>query len=217
MERITRHHEQQRLVARNVVAELQPLWEILDFHRLQESTGPWLKAVRPVIERGYLTSQWLAAEFYKDYRQDMVDHAAKLEVSVPNPLGALGIAVIPDRATSVRIMAAMKITGPVWMAKQSQAGMDEAAIPDLISRGFSKSTGAATRLVLNGGRGMVRTIVDADQEAVGIIGIADDGACKSCQFLASTPLLKEFHTSRQMDAVAVGHDFCTCSAAPVFN
>lgn len=211
---VSLHHEEQKLIARNVVAELAPLWLILDFHDLRGTTAPWLKAIRPVIERGYLTSQYVAAEFVKNYRRVELPDSDQLEVDVPNPLGTFSDIPIPDRQVQVKIMVSMQVTGPVWMASNSFDGMTYSDMQDIKQRGFSKSTGAATRLVLNGGRGMVRMLVDADEMARGIAGVADDDSCESCKFLTK-PIMKS-DGKRKMNAVAVGHDFCTCSAKPVY-
>lgn len=199
-----------------MVAELSPLWLILDFHNLKETTAPWLKAVRPIIEKGYLTSQYVAAEFVKSYRSAVLPVAEPLNVDVPNPFGAFGTVVAADRDTQMRIMVAMKVTGPVWVARNSEPGMKTEKIPEILRNGFSKSAGAATRIVLNGGRGMVRTFLDADEDAKGIQAVADEDSCQSCRFLAATPLFKTLNTSKQLDAVAVGHDFCTCSAKLIY-
>lgn len=197
-----------------MVAELAPLWNILDFEDLRNTTGPWLKAVRPVIERGYLTSQYVAADFFNKYRSMALPNAEKLEFTVPNPLGAFGFHAPPDKDTAIRIMVSMKVTGPVWLARNTQPDMTEQKVGEVLRGGFSKSTGAAIRLVLNGGRGMVRMMVDADSFARGIAGVADDDSCDSCRFLTK-PIFKS-DGAKKMDAVAVGHDFCTCSAKPIY-
>lgn len=214
---VAMHHEEQKLLVRNVVAELAQLWPLLDFHNLKGTTAPWLKAVRPIIEKGYLTSQYVAAQFVNSYRSAVLPVAEPLNVNVPNPFGALGVVAPADRDTQLRIMVAMKVTGPGWMIKNSRPGMTEDQVPQIMRDGFSKSTGAATRIVLNGGRGMVRTFLDADPEAIGIQAVADDDACRACTTLAETPLMKDKHSSRQLDAVAVGHDFCTCSAKLIYQ
>lgn len=208
------HHEEQKMVARNVIAELHPLWGILDFHDLQGTTGDWLRAVRPVIERQYMVSQFLAARFASSYRRSVLPAAEPLNIEVPNPLGAFGTQAPTDRETQLRIMVSMKVTGPVWVAKNSFQGMTEQDQADVMTRGFSKSTGSAIRTALNGGRGMIRLLADSDPMARGVRAVVDEDACDSCHFL-ETPILKE-SGSRAMDAVAVGHDFCRCSATLVY-
>lgn len=206
------HHEEQKLIARNVVAELAPLWLILDFNDLKGTTAPWLKTVRPVIEKWYITSQYVAAQFVKNYRNAVLSAAEPLNVDVPNPFGLFGSPVQAPRDVQLRIMASMQVTGPGWVMGKSVPGMSPGSETELMGRGFSKSVGAATRLTLNGGRGMVRALLDIDQDAKGIIAVADEDSCSSCIQLASMKLFKGFNTSKQLDAVAVGHDFCLCSA-----
>ena len=211
-ELVTRHHEAQKLIARNAIAELNPLWQILDFHDLNGTTADWLRAVRPVVEKGYLVSQYVASQFLRDHRAAIYPHETPLNIEVPNPLGLFGTAVPADRETQLKIMVSMKVTGPDWVMKNTGKNPD---VPNLMRRGFSKSSGAATRLILNGGRGMVRLHADVDQLAVGVAGVADEDSCDSCKFL-QTPILKSAG-ARKMDAVAVGHDFCKCSARLVYE
>lgn len=207
MELVQRHHESQKLIARNAVAELEPLWGMLDFHALEETTADWLKATRPVLERNYLVSQFVAAEFVNAHRASILSVAEPLIV-LPNPLGAFVTPTV-DRKVSLGFMISMKVTGPLHVAKLMPAPQEEA-----MRAGLSKSSGAAVRLVLNGGRGMVRFLADHDDAAVGVAGVADETACESCQFL-TTPILKR-DGARKMDAVAIGHDFCRCSARLVY-
>lgn len=210
-ELIYRHHQQQKLIARNVIAELHPLWMLLDFHDLVGTTPDWLKASRSVVERGYLASQYVAAEFVKAHRSLAVPNASPLDIQMPSPLGIFGTQGIPDRDVTLRILVSLKVTGPVYVANLMPMEEQEA-----MAKGFSKMCGAATRLVLNGGRGMVRLMAGADPEALGVIAVNDDDdACESCKFLSTRPMMKA-DGDRKMDLVAVGHDFCKCSAAVIY-
>ena len=207
---ILSHHNEQKMIARNAIADLAPLWNILDIKDLRGTTADWLRAVRPVIERGYLTSQYVAAQFVKNYRTTVFPYATPMNISnIPNPYGIFGNQPIPDRNTQLRIMASMKVTGPVYVENLMPADETEA-----MAKGFSKSSGAATRLILNGGRGMVRLLADADPLALGVAGVADENACVSCKFLTN-PIMKT-DGAKKMNAVAVGHDFCKCSARLVY-
>lgn len=208
-ELVNRHHHEQKVLAANVIAQLHPLWGLLDFHDLEGTTGDWLKAVRPVVERGILSSQYVAAGFVKSYRASILPHAEPLDFQFPDPVGVFSNASIPDRRTQLAIMVAMKVTGPVSVVHMMP--MDEQTA---MAKGFSKSCGAATRLVLNGGRGMVRLLADHDRYARGVVGVADENACEGCQ-AKTVPVLKSAG-AKAMDAVAVGHDFCKCSAAIVY-
>lgn len=213
-ELVTRHHEAQKLVARNAVAELQPLWRILDVHDLKGTTPDWLKAARPVVEKGFLTSQFVAADFVNSYRAEIFPLVERLPLDLPNPLGVFGAPVIPDRRTQVQIMVSLKVTGPGFVMSNSPPGITEEQLKTVMDNGFSKSTGAAIRLILNGGRGLVRLAADVDELAQGVAGVADDDCCDSCNFL-TTPILKR-DGERKMNAVAIGHDFCKCSARLVY-
>jgi hypothetical protein len=208
-EMVIQHHELQKHIASTTVAQFMPHWGILDFHDLRATTAPWLKATRPVVEQGFLHSRRAAAEFVKNYRRAVLPDAEEMPKS-----GLLAERVSVDRQTSLRVMTSLKVTGPVWVANQSKPGMNPNTIPQIMRGGLSKSTGAVIRLVLNGGRRMVRDLAGADDLAQGVAGIADSDACQGCQFL-TRPIMKS-SGARKMDAVAVGHDFCNCSTKPIY-
>jgi len=204
MDMVSHHHEEQKHIARSVVIELHPAWEILDFHDLKRTSTPWLKIARPIVVKAFQKSQNVAVEFVKNYRNAQLGDSQDMDFAAPDL----------DRQTALKIMTSMTVTGPVWMAKKSLPGMDLNTIPQIRRDGFSKSVGAVTRLVLNGGRGVVLDLVQLDPLAKGIAAIADPDACNGCQFL-TTPIMKSEGLKR-MAAVSVGHDFCTCSAIPVY-
>lgn len=214
-ELVAHHHAAQRLIAHQTIGELSYYWDILDFHDLDRTTAPWLKVVRPVIEKGYLVSQYTASEFVKDWRRHLNPAADPLELDVPNPLGAFGFIQPAPREAQVKIMVSMKVTGPVWLKRNSFEGMTADDIADVRARGFSKVAGSATRLVLSGGRGLVRMAVDIDPLAKGVRSIVSEGSdCKSCQRKASMVFPKS--SPQAMDAITQCHDFDTCSAAIVY-
>lgn len=205
MDLVAHHHEEQKHIARTSVMELGESWWMLDFHNLKETTPRWLKVARPIVEEGCLKSARVAAEFVSRYRNAAHPDADPMEMNVPNGL---------SRQSQARIAASLTVTGPVWMAKQSQPGMNVTMIPQIKRDAYSKASGAVIRMVLNGGRGMVRSLAGADPLARGVAGIADPDACKGCQFL-TVPIMK-LDGRKKMDAVAVGHDFCTCSVKPIY-
>jgi hypothetical protein len=214
MDLVSLHHQEQKLIARNVVDQLVPIWNVLNPHELVDTTSKWLKMVRPVIERGFLASQYVAAEFVKNYRNTQLPSEKPLDLGEPDPLGPFGMHKKADRDTSLRIMVSMKVTGPGWVIGRSFKGMTPDDTSDLMKRGFSKSTGAATRIVLNGGRGVVLDLVREDDLARGVAGVADPAACNGCQFL--TNAIMKSDGLRKMSAVSVGHDFCNCSVKPIY-
>lgn len=205
MDLVSHHHEEQKDISRSVISELGQYWWLLNFHELRDTTPKWLKMVVPVVEKGCLKSATVAAEFVKHYRTSVHPLAEPFHATVPERL---------TRQSKARIAASLTVTGPVWMAQRCKPGMDTTTIPQIKRDGFSKVSGAVVRMVLNGGRGMVRSLAGADPLARGVAGIADPDACNGCQFL-TTPVMKS-DGEKKMDAVAVGHDFCTCSVKPIY-
>jgi hypothetical protein len=198
------HHDEQKRIARWVVSELSQAWLLLDFSELKETTTPWLKSASPMVEQGRLMSASAAVEFVKLSRSAARPGADELITPEPTL----------TRERRLKIAASLTVTGPVWVAQHSQPGMSRDDIPKIMQAGFSKASGAVVRMVLNGGRGAVRDLVLEDRLTRGIVGIADPDACKSCLFLTK-PIMKSAGM-RKINAVSVGHDFCTCSAKPIY-
>lgn len=210
---ISQHHREQGLIARNVIAQLNSLWGILDFHDLHGTQADWLKSVRPVVEQGYLTSQYVAAQFSQTYRDASFPNASPLDLDFPNPLGLFNGSMIQDKEVQLRIMVSMKVTGPDWITNNTLGKEPDAA--DLMRRGFSKSSGAATRLTLSGGRNAMVLIAGADQLASGIERIVGDTACESCKS-RPTAMDKTAGHDAMLQTVAC-HDFGNCTAAIIYE
>jgi len=212
---VDNYHADQRAIARRVVSELAPLWNLLDPHDLKGTTAQWLKAVRPVIERGILLSQYVAGEFYQRYRTAHHPEAEPLGIDFPDPLGVFTDKVIPDRDTRLRIMVAQKVTGPVWVAKHSLPDMTPDDINELMYKGFSKSTGSAIRMVMNSARHTMALLVESDPLAKGYARIAGQTACGDCK--AKEGVYLKTDSDRKFDWGSVGHDFCRCVIVPIFG
>jgi len=216
-ELVYRHLQAQRLLARNTVAELALYWPQIDIDNIRGSTAPWLKSIRPVIERGYLTSQYLAAEFYKNYRRQVLPNAEPFVLDVPNPFGAFGVHQPAPRDTQMKIMVSQKVTGPDWVENHTTGQEAYPEKQEILRNGFSKSSGSAIRLVLGGGRGLVLLAVLADPLAMGIQRVVDPQSdCTSCIAAGREPVLKSAGKERMWKAVA-GHDFDACGSRPVFT
>lgn len=210
------HQDWQKLLAKSVITELAVLWPLLDIDNLRGTTAPWLKAVRPVIERGWLASQYLAAEFYKNSRRQALPDAEPMEVDVPNPYGAFGFPVSAPKDVQMKILVSQRVTGPAWLENHDTGELSSSQRLEILRSGFSKASGAATRQVLNGGRVLVQLAASADPMAAGVQRVVDERSdCASCQSAAREPALKSAGEKRMWAAVA-GHDFCRCTARPVF-
>jgi len=201
---VSLHHLEQKLIFRSVILQLHPIWEILDPKDLKRTTAPWLKVARPIVEEGHSQSRNVAAEFVKNYRSAILPDAEPLDAEKPQV----------DKLILLKIAASLRVTGPDWVSYRSNPQMDQPQLEEVMRLGFSKNTGAAMRLVLNGGRGAVYSLVKSDPLARGVAAVADPQACNGCLFL-TTPIMKSAGNKR-MAAVSVGHDFCNCSAIPVY-
>ena len=200
---VSLHHSEQKLIFLSVISQLHPIWEILDPKDLKRTTAPWLKVARPVVAEGHSKSRTVAAEFVKNYRSAVLPDAQPLDAKPQ-----------VDKQILLKIVASLRATGPDWVSYRSNPEMDQFRVAEVMRLGFSKNTGAIMRLVLNGGRGAVGSLVKADPLARGIAAVADPEACNGCLFL-TTPIMKSAG-ERRMDAVSVGHDFCNCSAIPIY-
>ncbi|APQ42125.1 MuF-like minor capsid protein [Mycobacterium phage MrMagoo] len=66
--RTMQHRDDQESIAAWMTKKIQPLWTLVDFNELDDSTKVWAEAVLPHIKTAYLQSQRVAAVWAEDVR-----------------------------------------------------------------------------------------------------------------------------------------------------
>jgi hypothetical protein len=117
--------------------------------------------------------------------------------------------VRPAQPDADYISAVTDIMGPGKFFQYLGNGADDSAASEMARNGFQ---GAATRVVMKGGRDTVTDAATRDSVAEGWERIIEPGACGFCAMLAGRG-----GVYRESTADFQAHDHCHCVAAPVFS
>lgn len=208
--------DQQKLAASTVVA-LAPLWKILDFNHLDITQLAWVQAVAPVLERAYQESQRTAAEYVQSVKWAHIPTAAPLP-QISEPSAGIAKHFTPDPFPAASAQVSMLVTGPAEVKRQMPAPGGLA-----MDRGLVASSGAAVRIVGDGGRGVVQKLVELDHQAKGYARVLDRKPCYFCAMLASRGAVYKEHSFDTSNARFHGegitkvHDHCVCSLRPIYS
>lgn len=197
--RLTEAHRlaQARLGAQMVRASLD-VWPLLDPADLNGSFPGWLRALRPLVDVHRATSAQLAANY-----MTMARTVELAEVSTP----AVALA---GQVPLEQLTASMLATGPASIRHNLAGGVQAARALEVAK---ARTSAAAMRLALNGGRETIVGSVHRDKKALGWARATSGAACAFCRMLASRgPVYKG-----QASADFAAHDGCGCSAKPVYS
>lgn len=176
--------------------DLQRLWPAMDFTALDRTFPLWARAVGTLITQNRATSANLAAAYYRAFRfAEGITEPPSIIVAEPVPAEKLLVSLRVTALAGVKAAAAQGVLRDSAMANA-----------------FVRSSGAVTRLVLEGGRDTIRQTVAADPRAAGWQRVTSGRACDFCSMLASRGgVYKE--TTADFHA----HDHCGCTAQPVYR
>ena len=196
MDTLTRNYRAQNIALRaQTVRDLQRLWPALDWRNLERTYPAWFAGASALIARDRTRSAGLASLYLKAHR---------LQAGVPGEV-TLRLA---GPAPAEQVATALRVTTLVAVKKSTMAGKTaEQAMIDA----FVQSSGAATRLVLDGGRDTIRATTAADPRTQGWRRVTA-GGCDFCQMLAGRG---DVYTEATADFAS--HDHCACSAEPVYG
>jgi hypothetical protein len=185
------HRRQQMAVRARLVAQLLLLWPALDPENLDDTFLAWALAVATTVDTFRALSSAVSEQFV----------AAVRALS-----GAPGEPVVVAAAPVVRerVLRSLSVTGPIGIKQAMLAGTPLQAA---VGTAFNKTTAAASRLVLDGGREAVAASVNADPAGLGWKRVNGHADCKWCRERVGR-LLTDDHFG--------AHDHCSCTAVPVF-
>lgn len=167
-------------------------WALLDLHALKSTTPAFLAAVHASARRLGSASAAGALQVYRHERIAAGVTESLPRVPMPTPIS------LPEVEAAIT-WALGGLYGPVT---------DEA-----IKSAQSGAQSAAERLVLNQGRTVTLSAVQADPKARGWARIAEPDACSFCAMLATRGPTYKSEATAAFDA----HDNCRCIAQPVFG
>lgn len=189
------HRLAQSKVGAQTVQLMFAAWRLLDPVRLDVTFPVWLTIVLPLIQQQRLVSARLAGNY--------LTTARTLE------LGATFTPVYATPAPTKAIVTSMTVTGPASIKAATARGVnpDAAAVTAL-----ARTSAAAVRHALDGGRETVLATVKADPRAAGWQRITSGKACEFCTMLAGRGAVYSADTSEFRS-----HDGCHCGAAVTYR
>ncbi len=197
--RLTEAHRlaQARLGAQTVLA-MRSIWPLVDISDLDGSFARWLTASSTIIGGQRRTSARLAANYLQTFKTLELGATAR---AVP--------LVLAEDAAVAAVSSSLAVTGPVSVRKALERGVMAARALDVAE---ARSSAAAMRHVLNGGRETIVHSLAADRQAVGWERVTSGAACNFCASLAGRGAV---YSAGTVDFHA--HDGCSCSASPVYR
>lgn len=194
MASLTTTHRQAQLTLRAaVLRDLTRLWPAMDWSDLDRTFPAWAQAAGTLIIRNRATSSSLAAAYYRAFRfAEGLTDPAPVVLAKPIPAEKLAVTLRVTAYAGVKAAAARGVQADTAMANA-----------------FVRSSGAISRLVLEGGRETIRETTIADPLARGWRRVTGGKPCSFCSMLASRGGV---YTEASADFQA--HDHCGCSIAP---
>lgn len=197
--RLTEAHRlaQARLGAQTVAAVLAA-WPLLDLDNLDGSLAGWLRVVAPVVQAQRRTSARLAANYLTTFR------ALELGVDV-GPI----VPTLAETVDTKTLTTSLLVTGPVAVKAALARRVTLAQAADIAR---SRSSAAAMRHALGGGRDTIAGTVGGDRRALGWARATSGKTCHFCAMLAGRgPVYSEQTVGFE------AHDGCACTAEPVYR
>lgn len=194
---LTEQHRQAQLVIRaQVLRDLARLWPAMDWSAVDRTFPLWAAAVAALVGRYRSTSATVAGAYLRAVR-----FAAGITDTPPIVLAP----PVPDE----RLETSLRVTAHHSIKANAAKGMIRDAA---MATAFVRSSGAVSRLVLEGGQDTVRLSVAADPRARGWQRVTSGSACKFCSMLAGRG-----QVYKETTAAFEAHDHCSCSAEPVYR
>lgn len=193
------HRLAQASLGDEVVSQLLAAWQLVDVSRLDDTIGPWLQIVLPILQGQRASSATLAATYLSTFR------SLELGDSVPgfSPVLA-GPAPVEQLTTS------LIVTGPAYLKSAMTRGVPLAKAAEAAA---AQTAAAGMRHALDGGRTTITGSIDADRRALGWARTTSAKPCAFCAMVASRgPIYKG-----RASAAFRPHDACHCQPEPVYH
>jgi len=191
------HRLAQARLGAETVRQMFAAFPLLRVGDLDGSFEPWLGVVTSLINGNRRKSSELTAGYLSAYRK------SKLGPIPPFP------AVLAGAVNAEALTTSMAVTGPVTISRLLANG---ARPTEALETALVRSSRAAQRHVLNGGRETLTGTLKADPEARGWRRVTSGRACEFCSMLAGRGAVYAADT-----ATFRSHDGCSCGAEPVYG
>lgn len=195
MDTLTRDYRAQNLALRaQTIKDLLKLWPALDWRDLERTYPAWFSGASALVARDRVRSAGLASLYLKAHR---------LQAGIPGTPNV----ILASTAPAEQVATSLYVTTVVAVKKSSAAGK---TAQQAMTDAFVQSSGAATKLVLNGGRETVMQTTTADPRTAGWQRVGTP----RCDFCAM--LIGRGAVYSEATADFASHDHCACTAEPVY-
>lgn len=187
------HRRQQLALRKATIAQMERLWPALDWADLDRTYPGFAAEVAAVVAANRKVSSGLAAAYLRAFR-------------VASGLSGDVRIVVPPMAPE-QFKTSLRVTSLV-AAKKSAARLVDPR--EAMTNALTQSSGAMSRLVLNGGRETVTQTIRGDSDAIGWRRVLGGGGCDFCKLLAGRVYPRD---NADFDA----HGKCGCTSEPVYR
>lgn len=203
-DRLTQSYRQQSAALRAAaVKDVVAIWPLFDPADLERSWPALRNALLMLINLRRAEAANLAADYLRRFREleGVSDELAVILDPTPDPI-----------ATDVSLSA----TGPATAQRALSSGL---TVEAAAARALVTVSGAASRIVLDGGRQTVLLTVESDRKALGWMRVTHGKTCAFCAMLASRGPVYKSHRSAgdARSRPARFHDHCDCTVEPVYS
>lgn len=193
-----RFRAEQIALRASVIRRLITLWRVVDPTDLRGTIGAFAEAAATLAQVGHGDSAVLAQRYLRIFRM-----AEGVGAGLP-PLSGI---VRLDASDAVAAVRAAALSGIVDARRQG-ASLDVAG-----RRGFVRTAGELTKLVLAGGRMTLIEATRRDPRAMGWQRVTSGDSCVFCRMLASRGAVYKSERSADFEA----HGSCACTVEPVYR
>lgn len=191
------HRQLQVRVNAATLRDLLTLWQLVDPANLRGTVDPFTRAALRAVVNGRRASSAAAQRYYVAFRQ-----AEAVE-------GTIVVTPAPPLPTAV-VTGAVRGAGLAGIMRGYQRGLNP---EQAHANGFVKLAGAATQLVVGGGRKTLIDAIHSDPAAHGWQRVTDGSPCAFCAMVASRGIVYKGEATASFEA----HGHCTCTAEPAFE
>lgn len=193
----TQQRRLQLAVRASLLQRLLPTWRLLDPARLDATLPVWLYAAVTHVQDARKASAGIAGLHLRQVRREAgVDGAPPLQLATTAP--------------PAQVLASLTATS---IATIRTAFGNGRSVEQAMTAGFVASSGAASRIALEGGRDTIVDTVKADDKAIGWERITSGDPCAFCALLAARGGVYRGEETADFEA----HDHCSCSAEPIYS
>jgi len=179
------------ILSARTVRDMLAIWPM--FHGDVESFNGWVRAAGLVIERDRKVATGLAIAYLKAHR-------AASGITGTAPI------VTADPIPPTQVVASLAATTFPHVRRA-------ATVEQGLRTAFVTSSGAASRLAINGGRDTIVATIKADRHSVGWFRTTSGNPCAFCAMIASRGAVYKSEATAEFRP----HDHCHCEPEPVYE